>query len=60
MLFLRLGLDETEQRPFLALAAEISAALNGLTGDERQREIDRYMTELRKRGQVNRLKEGLQ
>lgn len=60
MLFLRLGLDETEQRPFLAFAAEISAALNGLTGDERQREIDRYMTELRKRGQVNRLKEGIQ
>jgi hypothetical protein len=60
MLFLRLGLEDAEQHSFLALAAEISAELNGLAGEERQREIVRYMTDLRKKDQVNRLRDNMQ
>jgi hypothetical protein len=60
MLFLRLGLEDAEQHSFLAIAAEISAGLNGLTGEERQREIVRYMTDLRKKDQVNRLRDNMQ
>jgi hypothetical protein len=60
MLFLRLGLEDDEQHGFLAIAAEISADLKGLSGEERQREIDRYTTELRKKDQVNRLRDSMQ
>jgi hypothetical protein len=60
MLFLRLGLEEVEQQSFLAIAAEISAELKGLAGDERQREIVRYMAELRKKDHVNRLRDNMQ
>lgn len=59
-LFLRLGLQESEQYPFLSIAAEISADLKGMVGEERQREIDRYTNELRKRDQVNRLRDIMQ
>lgn len=60
LLFLRLGLEEEEQRAFLAIAAEISATLKGLSGDDRQREIVRYMDELKKKERVNRLRESMQ
>jgi hypothetical protein len=60
LLFLRLGLEDGEQQGFLAMAAEISADLKGLSGEERQREIDRYTTELRKKDQVNRLRDNMQ
>jgi len=59
-LFLRLGLQENEQYSFLSIAAEISADLKGFTGEERQREIDRYTNDLRKRDQVNRLRDNMQ
>jgi len=59
-LFLRLGLQENEQYSFLSIAAEISADLKGLTGEEHQREIDRYTNDLRKRDQVNRLRDNMQ
>lgn len=59
-LFLRLGLSEEEQHPFLTIAAEISAEVKGLDGEERQREIDRYTTELKKKDQVKRLRENSQ
>jgi hypothetical protein len=58
-LFLRLGLEDDEQHGFLAIAGEISADLKGLSGEERQREIDRYTTELQKKDQVNRLRDNM-
>ncbi|UYO41489.1 metallophosphoesterase [Rhodopseudomonas palustris] len=56
-LFIRLGLQENEQSSFLTVAAEISAELRGLTGAERQREIDRYINEMKRKEQVSRLRE---
>lgn len=56
-LFLRLGLQDNEQLPFLALAAEISADLKGLKGEERTEEIQRYTTELRRLGHVSKLRD---
>jgi hypothetical protein len=58
-IFLRLGLQYHEQEPFLRVAAELSAEIKGLTGQERQREIERYTTDLRKRDHVQRLRDGL-
>ncbi|WP_198164231.1 hypothetical protein, partial [Bradyrhizobium jicamae] len=60
LLFLRLGMTEEEQHPFLAIAAEIGADLKGLQGEERQREIDRYTNDLRKKEQVNKLRDNMQ
>lgn len=60
LLFLRLGLDESEQPAFLAIAAEISAQLKGLDGEDRKREIVRYMAELKKTGRVSRLRDIMQ
>jgi len=59
-IFLRLGLQENEQLPFLALAAEISADIKGLEGDDRTKEIDRYTNDLRKLGRVNKLRDSMQ
>ncbi|WP_338156393.1 metallophosphoesterase [Bradyrhizobium elkanii] len=59
-LFLRLGLSEEDHHSFVTIAAEISAELKGLSGEDRQREIDRFTTELRKKDQVKRLREGAQ
>lgn len=58
-IFLRLGLQHGEQDGFLRLAAELSAEIKGLTGDERQKEIDRYSNELRKSDQVQKLRDGM-
>lgn len=58
-IFLRLGLQEDEQLPFLAVAAEISADIKGLTGDERTKEIDRYTHDLRRLGRVNKLRDNM-
>ena len=58
-IFLRLGIDHTEQAGFLHIAAELSAEIKGLDGEERAREIDRYTTELRRRGQVQQLRENM-
>ncbi|WP_136624206.1 hypothetical protein [Bradyrhizobium centrolobii] len=56
-IFLRLGLQDNEQLPFLALAAEISADIKGLEGEERTQEIHRYTNELRRLGHVNKLRD---
>ena len=56
-IFLRLGLQHHEQDPFLRVAAELSAEIKGLSGDEKQREIDRYTNDLRRRDQVQRLRD---
>jgi hypothetical protein len=58
-IFLRLGLQHSEQDGFLRLAAELSAEIKGLTGDERQKEIDRYSNELRRSDQVQKLRDGM-
>jgi len=58
-LFLRLGIDHNEQPGFLHIAAELSADIKGLDGEERSREIERYMTDLRRKGQVQQLREKL-
>ena len=55
-IFLRLGLQPDEQEPFLRMAAELAADLKGSKGDDRVREIDRYIEELRKRDRVIRLR----
>jgi hypothetical protein len=59
-IFLRLGLQHDEQDGFLHLAGEISAEVKGLQGEERQREIDRYARDLRRKDQVNKLRDGMQ
>lgn len=59
-LFLRLGLSEEDHHSFVTIAAEISAEIKGLSGEDRQREVDRFTTELKKRDQVKRLREGAQ
>jgi hypothetical protein len=59
-IFLRLGLQDNEQLPFLALAAEISADIKGLEGEDRAKEIDRYTNDLRKAGRVNKLRKNMQ
>jgi hypothetical protein len=59
-IFLRLGLQENEQLPFLAVAAEISADIKGLEGDDRTKEVDRYTNELRRLGRVNKLRDNMQ
>ena len=56
-IFLRLGLQHGEQDAFLSLAAELSADIKGLKGEERQREIERFTTDLRRKEQVHRLRE---
>ena len=56
-IYLRLGLQQDEQDGFLRVAAELSAEIKGLRGDEKLREIERYTTELRRRDQVQRLRE---
>jgi hypothetical protein len=56
-LYLRLGVDQNEQSGFLHLAAELSADIKGLEGEERQREIDKYTTDLRRRRQVQQLRD---
>jgi hypothetical protein len=58
-IFLRLGLQQHEQEGFLRIAAELSAEIKGLTGEERFREIERYTTDLRRRDQVNKLRENM-
>lgn len=59
-IFLRLGLRQGEQDAFLHVAGEISAEVKGLIGEERQREIDRYTIDLKRKDQVNRLRENMQ
>jgi hypothetical protein len=59
-IFLRLGLQENEHLPFLAVAAEISADLKGFEGEERTKEIDRYTHELGRLGRVNKLRDNMQ
>jgi hypothetical protein len=56
-LFLRMGIDHNEQSGFLHLAAELSADIKGLDGEERQREIEKYTTDLRRKGQVRQLRD---
>jgi hypothetical protein len=58
-LFLHLGIEHDEQAGFLHIAAELSADIKGLEGEERQREIEKYMTDLRRKGQVQQLRENL-
>ena len=58
-IFVRLGLQDNEQQPFLALAAGISADLKGMSGEERAKEVDRYTHELRRIAQVNRLRDAM-
>ena len=58
-LFLRLGVDHNEQPGFLHIAAELSADIKGLNGEERQREIEKYTTDLRRKSQVQQLRENL-
>jgi len=56
-IYLRLGLRADEQDGFLRVAAELSAEIKGLTGEERKREIDRYSTDLRRSDQIQKLRE---
>jgi hypothetical protein len=56
-IFFRLGLQESEQDGFVRMAAELSADINGFTGEERQREMDKFSGDLRKREQVNKLRD---
>jgi predicted phosphodiesterase len=56
-IFLRLGIQQDEQEGFLLIAADISAEIKGLAGEERQKEMDKFTGELRKRDQVNKLRE---
>jgi hypothetical protein len=58
-LFLRLGVEHDERPGFLHIAAEVSADIKGLEGEERQREIEKYTTDLRRRGQVQQLRENV-
>jgi hypothetical protein len=58
-IFLRLGLAFHEQEAFLRMAGQLSADIKGLTGDDHQREVDRYVVDLRKRDQVQRLKDNI-
>jgi hypothetical protein len=58
-LFLRLGVDHNEQSGFLRIAAELSADIKGLDGEKRQREIEKYTTDLRRKSQVQQLRENL-
>jgi hypothetical protein len=56
-IYLRLGLDQDEQGGFLRFAAELSAEIKGLRGNDKKKEIERYTTELRKRDQVQRIRD---
>lgn len=56
-IFLRLGIHDNERNEFIRIAAEISAQIKGLSGEERQKEIDSYSTSLRRLDQVNKLRE---
>ena len=56
-IYLRLGLRADEQDGFLRVAAELSAEIKGLTGEERKREIDRYSKDLRRSDQIQKLRE---
>jgi 3',5'-cyclic AMP phosphodiesterase CpdA len=57
-IYLRLGLDDTEQKAFLDLAADISADLKGLKGPARTAERSRYSESLKRREQVAKLRDG--
>ena len=56
-IFLRLGIQKDEHDAFIRMAAELSADIKGLSGGDRQREIDHFTGELRKREQVNKLRD---
>jgi hypothetical protein len=56
-IYLRLGLQDNEQQAFLTLAAEISADIKGLSGEERTRHMSKYVEDLRKREQVYKLRD---
>jgi hypothetical protein len=58
-IFLRLGLNRDEQDAFLRVAGELSAEIKGLAGEEKQREIGRYTTDLRRRDQVQKLRDNV-
>jgi hypothetical protein len=58
-MFLRLGIDHNEQSGFLHIAAELNADIKGLEGEERQREIEKYTTDLRRKGQVQQIRENV-
>ena len=57
-IYLRLGLDDTEQTAFLDLAADISADLKGLRGPTRTVERSKYSEGLKRREQVAKLRDG--
>jgi hypothetical protein len=58
-IFLRLGLTDAEQEAFVQIAAELSVEIKGLKGDDRQKEIDKYSHDLRRREQVKKIRDNL-
>jgi predicted phosphodiesterase len=56
-LYTRFGLTAEEQKPFRKLAAEISADLKGLKGQDRSKHMSDYANELDRNEQLVRLRE---